>query len=384
MPLDRPSIIPRAIFLACSWTWCIGMFLPVYLIGDFGVWGWVAFAVPNVIGAALMGTVLRTPGASEAMIHRHTPAMRWFSIVTVLFHLYFLAAFFQPQAPVVGMGLAAIALCAGLVIAAHRPRDRWIAAPVIYAASIACVVLAKLTDPAALMWIDRTPEHTLADLAMAAPVMVFGFGLCPYLDLTFHRVRRETPGRAGPVAFWVGFVIFFTPMIALTPFYSGSFSEWIICHIFLQSAFTIGVHVRELIDIGVLERPAVVGRPSSRRYAATAAILLTLVALVVGAGLAVNHSDWQRPGYGTLRRLGYELFMSFYALVFPAYVWIVVIERGMTRATRLTTYAAALALASPCMWLGYIQQHYVWLLPGVAIPVLLPLIVARFAGSRRS
>ena len=39
-----------AFFLACSWTWCVGMFLPVLLVRNWGIWGWVVFAVPNVIG----------------------------------------------------------------------------------------------------------------------------------------------------------------------------------------------------------------------------------------------------------------------------------------------------------------------------------------------
>src|SRR4051812_22981962 len=41
-----------AIFLGVSWTWVIGMFLPVLLVRDYGLLGWVVFAIPNVIGAA--------------------------------------------------------------------------------------------------------------------------------------------------------------------------------------------------------------------------------------------------------------------------------------------------------------------------------------------
>src|SRR6266404_3216610 len=47
-----------AVFLAVSWTWCIGMFLPVLLVRDYGLWGWIVFAVPNMIGAAAMGWVM--------------------------------------------------------------------------------------------------------------------------------------------------------------------------------------------------------------------------------------------------------------------------------------------------------------------------------------
>ena len=29
-----------AIYLGISWTWCIGMFLPVLLGADYGFWAW--------------------------------------------------------------------------------------------------------------------------------------------------------------------------------------------------------------------------------------------------------------------------------------------------------------------------------------------------------
>src|SRR3954471_24793497 len=53
------SALNWAAFLGASWTWCIGMFLPVLLIRDYGPSMWWAFAVPNVIGAAAMGWILR-------------------------------------------------------------------------------------------------------------------------------------------------------------------------------------------------------------------------------------------------------------------------------------------------------------------------------------
>lgn len=57
------SVLGWAAYLACSWTWCIGMFLPVLLVRDYGVWGFVVFAVPNVVGAGAMGWVLSAASA---------------------------------------------------------------------------------------------------------------------------------------------------------------------------------------------------------------------------------------------------------------------------------------------------------------------------------
>ena len=78
-----------AVFLGMSWTWCIGMFLPVLMVRDFGFRGWVVFAVPNVVGAAAMGRVLRDAGASERVVATHPTACAAFSAVTILFQVMF-------------------------------------------------------------------------------------------------------------------------------------------------------------------------------------------------------------------------------------------------------------------------------------------------------
>src|SRR4051812_10077052 len=90
------SPLSWAVFLACSWTWCIGMYLPVLLVRDYGVWGWVVFAVPNVIGAAAMGWVLRDWMRSVRIMAAHAHACIAFSLVTVAFQVYFLEWWVRP------------------------------------------------------------------------------------------------------------------------------------------------------------------------------------------------------------------------------------------------------------------------------------------------
>src|SRR5437773_2594477 len=79
-----------AFFLACSWTWCIGMFLPVLLVRNWGIWAWIVFAVPNIIGAAAMGFVIRSRAQSEDILINHRPAIAVFSLITIAFHIYFI------------------------------------------------------------------------------------------------------------------------------------------------------------------------------------------------------------------------------------------------------------------------------------------------------
>ena len=49
------------LFCASSWTWCIGMYLPVLLLRHFGWPGVLAFVVPNVAGCVAFGYVLADP-----------------------------------------------------------------------------------------------------------------------------------------------------------------------------------------------------------------------------------------------------------------------------------------------------------------------------------
>src|SRR5688572_2660873 len=77
------------LYCANSWTWCIGMYLPVIMIQRFGWLGFFAFAIPNVIGCAAFGYVMKTRARSEAIVAQHRTAMTWFSVITVAYHMFF-------------------------------------------------------------------------------------------------------------------------------------------------------------------------------------------------------------------------------------------------------------------------------------------------------
>src|SRR3954449_7558327 len=113
-----------ALFLGVSWTWCIGMFLPVLLVRDYGVWAWVIFAVPNVIGAALMGRVLAEPTASERVAWAHRGAGVFFSVVTIAFHLYWVYWVVQGLAgPAALLAVPALAVGFYFVLSLKRRAD---------------------------------------------------------------------------------------------------------------------------------------------------------------------------------------------------------------------------------------------------------------------
>src|SRR5580693_2580416 len=87
------EILSWAVFLGVSWTWCIGMYLPVIMVRDYGIWAFVVFAVPNVVGAAAMAWVLPDADSSRKLEKEHRTACALFSLATLSFHVFFLVAY---------------------------------------------------------------------------------------------------------------------------------------------------------------------------------------------------------------------------------------------------------------------------------------------------
>jgi hypothetical protein len=85
-----------------------------------------------------------------------------------------------------------------------------------------------------------------------------------------------------------------------------------------------------------------------------------------------------RPG-----EVGYRVFMSFYGLLFPAYVWLCMIPSraagtgelhsgidGPIGRRKLFVLLITVAIAAPMYWLGFIERQEVWLLPGLGVVLL--------------
>lgn len=379
------SVLARAVFLACSWTWCIGMWLPVYLCAEFGWPGWVAFIVPNCIGAAAVGVIIRSREHSERLEARHPQAFRWFSIVTIAFHAFFLAAMFTwvfedfTSVRLVGPVAAMVVLVAGYIATRMSTRGFLISAVCVFLASAGTVVGIALTAPRGALSVPTvTGPGGLPGLAAAFPVIAIGFLLCPLLDLTFHRVRRDLPGRAGGWVFIIGFAVFFPPLVTYTLYYAGGVlrgivSLYLMLHLAAQAWFTVAAHMRELRERGGASDVTAKGR--------SLGFMSGLFVFAVALGEIAARGGQFSEGY-TFVRLGYELFMSMYGLTFPAYVWIVMIERGTPMRVRVVAWLAACAIAAPMYWVGYIMQHYVWLLPGVGVVLVAPLVMRWWGRSK--
>jgi hypothetical protein len=107
--------------------------------------------------------------------------------------------------------------------------------------------------------------------------------------------------------------------------------------------------------------------------------LLILAQIALFLGLAANLF----PRYHGLDpgELIYRLFMAFYGLVFPAYVWVCMVRGrdGQSEVTpaKIRAMAIGILVAAPMFWMGFIENKMAWLVPGMA-----PVIFSRFLISR--
>ena len=368
----QSQILLRATFLGTSWTWCIGMFLPVLLVRDYGLWGWIVFSVPNVIGAAAMGWVMRRVDDPNRFYLRHLFACTAFSLVTIAFHLFFMfwiIARLLPGGAIVCLVAAAIIFMIGVQSGGISGGDIPAAVAVFVISLVAWAIFAMYgwTWP-----LTTEPARNMTELIYLAPVCVFGFALCPYLDRTFQLAYRASGPSSSRIAFGVGFGVIFLLMILFTLCYarrlaaageSADFdtigaAAWAIgIHMALQSAFTIAAHLRPTTRVFVPLLAAAV----------LAAAIYGIAALVTGGAASRSIGE-----------TAYRVFMGFYGLVFPTYVLICMIPLN-TEPTRrqMSSFAVAVLLALPLFWIGFIEQRTVWLLPGLLIIVTAKVVAMR-------
>ncbi len=384
-PTTRNPILWGA-YLACSWTWCIGMFLPALLLRDMGWAGFWIFALPNVAGAAAMGWVLRSKIDSVRFVETHPTAVWWFSAITLGFHLFwilwfahFIRTIFQiPNAYLYGvLGILVVfTLVSWRAISGGRMPQLALALLVLGLGVLIATFFTPDVKEANAALFATVPESAAAPLWMF-PVMVFGFVLCPYLDITFHHARQQLDGqRNARIGFTIGFTFFFACMIVLTTRYAGVIvgalnetgfisiaTPWlaagILAHILCQWVFTVRVH---------LDRIRTLPNASAKQP--------VLIALILFSGLTGLFAA-RFPSHAGLTggEMVYRTFLSAYGLVFPAYMLYRVVVRGPA-ILNLRWMWISVTLAAPMFWLGFMERQAIWLIPGLGL-VLLGAIILR-------
>ena len=359
------------IYTASSWTWCIGMFLPIVLMKYLGWWGFLIFAIPNILGVVAFG-YLFDADASRRMLSRHRPAIRLFSVVTVAYQLFFVAWIMSGLMPDTGgMSGALIALgiwLVGLALAAVPDRGWVVLGVLAWVVSIGlfCAYLAA-NGPGLL---ETRPERGLlepADTMALAPAIIFGFLLCPWLDGSFHRARIQS---GSPHTFSV-FAIAFLPMILFTVAYASggaiAVNVLVVIQLLLQTTFTTAVHLREAWLGGL-------GAARDRARPWPWAALLPVLCILLGT------LPWFADE-GTYLR-----FLAFYGLIFPAYALLFMSPLGALRTSGLPLLILAVLLI-PCA-IAYEEAfiaHQTRLVPFAVAGLLgLAILIGLCSGRHRS
>lgn len=379
-----------AVYLACSWTWCIGMFLPSLLLRDFGWGSWAAFVVPNVVGAAAMGFVFSHSAASKVFITRHRSACLGFSVVTILFQFTFLlwaTTVLLPHGMV--MGCLLIIFCCLFWFSREWDASVLVASSLVFFVSLIAMVFFAKTLPFSWSYLSDPAFGRLApQLRCLMPVFVFGFLLSPYLDLTFHHVNQQTSGPTTKFAFVIGFGFFFFLMMVFSLLYAPSVIDlffWtagtkdagfrlvdrmllqaILCiHIVVQASLTAILHLHRLRQQG---RGGILGRILLIQF-----LIVPLLLFIVGRNITLF-------GF-TGHELIYRTFMAFYGLLAPSYIWICAIPfktKGKSPKVDWLVCGGAILLALPFYAWAFMAGKYPALVPGIGIVISAPLFRGRY------
>ncbi len=372
-----------ACYLGSSWTWVIGMLLPVLLLRDYGPVAWLAFAIPNVLGAAAFGFVLNRQRSAVLSV-RHAVACLGFSRVTMAYQVMVL-----PWALVELLGwplpaaIVSIIVAYGLFMLLAKARS-WLGAAALAVSFISLAAFAWFAFQSAA-WSDvfRGPmlEPRLGHLGLYAfiPAAAFGFLLCPYLDLTFHYACQNAPQPR--LAFVLGFGVIFASMIVFSLAYAGlgaialrdgispldhGIARWILGgHVIMQSAFTVVLHLERVQQIEQV--------PLGR-------IVLPLPLFLLIGLLLLMHYPQQLEGFHmNVSQMVYRVLLLLYGTAFPAYVLLMMIptRRRVQFKPRLRTFLFSVAISLPIAFTAFIEGRSLYVLCLLLVFAIALLVVQK-------
>jgi hypothetical protein len=347
------------------------MYVPVLFLRELGIIGVLIFAVPNILGATAMGWLVRDAAQSRRLIGKHQTAFAWYSLVTIAFHAFFAAWMIRLiVGPIAGVAVGGGFVFFWLILQWDRG-GQFLAVGIALAISIAVMAWGFLRgDLPYFGWSVSTATLPLINNAWLAPTLFVGFFCCPWLDLTFHAARQALPRPQARAAFLLGFCGLFTLVLLFTLTYSG----WLIggrteniafdrarhpqlvfilaTYFIVQSCLTAALHARQLSRIG--------WKISIRHFLLFSALLVIAVLLGV---LGQRHYMYHGMRLG---EVFYRAFLGFYGLVFPAYIWLIMIppRRSVLR------LATIILIAAPLYWLTFVEDQMIFGIPAVAILIL--------------
>ena len=338
------EIVGWGLYLASSWTWCIGMFLPILLLRWWGWPGFVAFAVPNILGCIAFGYVF-TPETSRRFVARFAPSIRWFAWVTIAFQSWF-GSWADRRLGMQGLlgtsvNWSDLSRLLPLLFLMFPGTGRfWMIAGT--ACTIASFALFATHGLGALTDTPVVGSMTPMSLAWAAPFMAFGFLLCPALDPTFHRALQQSPSRHSFAVFGVAFAA--QLLFAASTFNAAtglvSLAWPIAAQIILQTTFTMCAMVSVTSPTslrGWSTAPAWILRSTSRasfiNFASVLALpvvgmalgrfvldLLTAITVDVPVMMPASELLASVSSVTSAGEATYLRWLGFYGMIFPAWL----------------------------------------------------------------
>jgi len=328
------------------------MFLPVVLMHRYGWVGFMLFSIPNVLGCAAFGYVVKTPKRSRALVQKYKTAMVFFAIATVAFHTFFIAmvANVYLNDSVIGISLwLPFCILGASASLAFLPTKCW---PIL----AACLWVFSIYVGISFLPFEAAPIGTLPwqDAIWLLPITTFGFFLCPYLDPTFHRALQCSPSKHSFGIFGLAFIA----MIGVTCTYQGSIlialGTLLGLHLALQSIFTIGAHLKEGMNIEIRNR--------KWRF-----IVLTIVACFIAVAISRRFGSASPAGNWFPEAMDdYLRFFVLYGLVFPGIVATFMLTGRAFTPLRVVLFVIVAVLSLPLLEIGYIGgQAWLSILPVV-------------------
>lgn len=327
------NTVHQGLYLASSWLWCIGAFLPLLIMRDYGTGALVAFTAVNVGGAAAFGYVMSRRNQAE-FLSRHRSALNVFSHVTIAFQVYFVCWL----SSLVGWWIFAVMLGLAALFYVGHSLLNWITAALFVGSML---LFREHLHNFPLTGLDWTVHagwwHTLLPFAL-------GFIFCPYLDLTFHRALQQS--QHGSRSFALGFLVLFLAFLLfvfsyvdeLSQLYSGAgtvtaASLWpVIAFITLQTAFTVAVHTKEYVRFNAASI-----MPLLRNYGLYCLGLVLFLALCQDQLL-----PWLEV---PVTEVVYKSFLLYYGLIAPLYLLL---------PRRRPLLLTAVVVAAPLYSLGFV------------------------------
>lgn len=340
-----------AVFLASSWTWCIGMFFPALLYRDFGSISWWIFTIPNIIGAASVPWILRNESHSSDFTRRHDKASFAFSVVTISFQCFFMGWLMSCLHWEMAVALSAVILVMFYTARSEQQLRFWGMA--IWLISFSAFMFFLNRHGVALTLIEPITSNPTLNLLGLGSVFLMGFAFCPYLDLTFHKARRQFPLPAAKLVFGLGFLFFFLIMLVFTSAYSSAVLPVffksnaalvdagigaVLVHMALQASFTAIAHRQCATEL--------THAPVKNVIPATAAAGF-LTALALKSGVFIFGFD--------VRELIYISFIGFYGFMMPTYLWIYTLKNKPDNIRSF--FLATIFLSAPFFTVGFLSGN---------------------------